>query len=112
MAMHVSDVGELLLKRGRGTTFQPTLEAGGIDHAVLRIVTGDRWSLAPVPAGGLSLLVLDGVATCGTDDLRESMGTGHLMIFDEGERLEIVNDGEGAFIALATRLSLLEEDAL
>ena len=40
------------------------------------------------------------------------MGTGHLMIFDEGERLEIVNDGEGAFIALATRLSLLEEDAL
>ena len=112
MAMHVSDVGELLATRARTTTLKPTLEACGLNHGLLRVATGERWSLDAAPTGGLSLLVLDGVATCGTSDLRESLGAGHLVIFDEGQGFEIVNDGDATFVGLTTRCREFQEHAV
>ena len=112
MAMHVSDVGELLLRRARSATLRPVLQVSGLDHGLLRVATGERWELDPVPHGGFSLLVLDGMATCGSQELRESLGTGHLVIFDEGDSVLIVNDGPGSFVSLTTSLAELEEQSL
>ncbi|MEC9072496.1 MAG: hypothetical protein VX938_08970 [Myxococcota bacterium] len=103
--MHVSDVGELLVRRVRKGALQPILQVSGLEHGLLRVAKGDQWTLDPVPEGGFSLLVLDGVATCGTEDLRESLGTGHLVVFDSGDSASIFNDGPGPFVGLATSVT-------
>ena len=103
---------DLILTAEQETTLKPALEACGLNHALLRVATGERWSLDAAPTGGLSLLVLEGVATCGTTDLRESLGAGHLVIFDEGQGFEIINDGDAAFLCLTTRCREFQEQVL
>ena len=102
MPMHVADVGEALLARARGTRQTVLLESGPWEQALLRVDTGDHWRMNAEP-GGLQLLVLEGMATLACTSLRETLGPGHLAIFDGGEEVEVINDGDQPFLALLTQ---------
>ena len=105
--MHVADVGEALLARARGTRQTVLLETGPWEQALLRVATGERWQMTAEPMG-LQILVLEGMATVLCTSMRETLGSGHLAVFDGGEDVEVVNDGDQPFVALMTQY--LNED--
>ena len=100
MAMHVADVGKALLGRVRGTQELQVLDAGPWSHQVVRIAAGDTWRREVETAGGISLLVLEGMATVSCSSMRETLGAGHLVVFESVDTVEVTNDSDEAFLAL------------
>ena len=100
MAMHVADVGKALQKRSRGTGQTHVLDAGPWSHQLVRVAQGDAWQRDIDTSAGISLLVLEGMATVSCSSMRETLGVGHLAVFESIASVNIVNDGDVTFLAL------------
>lgn len=104
--MKVVDVAVALERLGEGTGSTPLLEAGGESWQLLRVEPGDRFEVRGEGADGggsasaRALLVLDGEATFRVDELRQSLGSGHLLLVEHGERLSVTGDGTAPMTAL------------
>jgi len=103
MAMTVSDAGRTLLTLAEDaaqTAVVPLLDAPGQQWSVISVASGDSWSTTSLEARALSLVALEGCATCADDSGRQSIGSGHIVAIGAGESLSLSNEGAAPFRAL------------
>ncbi|MGM0574686.1 MAG: AraC family ligand binding domain-containing protein [Myxococcota bacterium] len=102
MPLYVADIGLHLLSPPEDapeTGLLGVADGAGASWSLLRVAPDDETEVAATEAG-LSLLVLDGVATFAVEDGRESLGSGHLLLVEPGRVVTVTNEGEAPLRAL------------
>ena len=105
MPMSVSDIGQTLLALDSEVTrteLQPLVSAHGQQWSVLTVAAGASWSAVDAPCLPLSMLVLEGHATCSDTSGRQSIGSGHVVILDEQAPPTLTNETMSPFRAVLT----------
>ncbi len=93
MSMSVADLGELLTLPLEGSeACHPVLAGGHSEWSLLRLAPDARWTAPDADLEERALLLLEGFATVEVDELRQSVGSGHVVIVDAGAALMIHND--------------------
>ena len=93
MSMSVADLGELLTAPAAGAVdCHPVLAGGHSEWSLLRLPPDATWTAPDADLEERALLMLQGFATIEVDALRQSVGSGHLLIVDAGATLTVHND--------------------
>jgi mannose-6-phosphate isomerase-like protein (cupin superfamily) len=97
-----SDIGQALLALDADvsrTDTQPLISAHGHQWSVLTVAAGETWSTADAPSLPLSMVVLEGHATCADKSGRQSIGSGHVVILSSDTVHALINETSTPFRA-------------
>lgn len=100
MPITVADLGHLLVEPSTIDGARPLLIGSHTAWSLLRLEAGARWVAPPADLEERAVLLLEGFATVEVDELRQSLGSGHLVLVDPGASLEIHNDHVGPLAAI------------
>ncbi|MFT7581506.1 MAG: quercetin dioxygenase-like cupin family protein [Myxococcota bacterium] len=105
--MKVVDLA-LILSRLADTETDPATEIRTLlrtedtDYTLVSLAAGERWPTheaePATAAGDTTFLMLEGVATWVTGDIRQSLGSGHLIVLDAVTPLHVINDGSSPVV--------------
>jgi hypothetical protein len=102
MPITISDIGRALLACAEdvsSTSTEPLVSAYGHQWSVLTVAAGQTWSRPDVGEQPMSMLVLEGHASCNDGSGRQSIGSGHLVIFDGDAPQTLTNETPKPFRA-------------
>ena len=94
MTMTVADIGSALLSLDNDASHSevtPLIEGQGHEWSLLSVSPGETWSKGSETSPLFQLLVLEGFATCADAAGRQSVGSGHLVVFNSEGSLTITN---------------------
>ncbi len=82
------------------TALTPLAETPAMTWQLLELPPAGRWEASAAEHGEVAAMVLEGIATWQLDDVRQSLGPGHVIVAARNARLEAHNDSPARVVCV------------